>query len=208
MKNKFLLYFIPIALVACNGKQPSNIAKKKVNQDTLPVLKEQVDWRSIQTIDAHNEEDTIVGNFTGKGIDTLYVEEVMPDSFDYHNIKYYMVSSNKHIPRIELYGIFQAPPKLVNERDLDRTGTCEVGYLHTWYNSQWRQYRIFTLRHGKWKYLIYGDYLDTPEWFRHSGKEVAEPGPRKGTVLIHYGVDLTGVIKDTIVKPTFSKITD
>lgn len=119
-----------------------------------------------------------------------------------------MVSSNKHIPRIELYGIFQAPPKLVNEGDLDGNGTCEVGYLHTWYNSQWRQYRIFTLRHGKWKYLIYGDYLDTPEWFRHSGKEVAEPGPRKGTVLIHYGVDLTGAIKDTIVKPTFSRITD
>lgn len=135
MKNKFLLYFLPIVLVACNGKQPSYIAKKKVNQDTLPVLKEQVDWRSIQTIDAHNEEDTIVGNFTGKGIDTLYVEEVMPDSFDYHNIKYYMVSSNKHIPRIELYGIFQAPPKLVNEGDLDGNGNMR-GWLPTYLVQQ------------------------------------------------------------------------
>lgn len=43
MKNIFLLYFLPIVLVACNGKQPSNIAKEKVYQDTLPVLKEQVD---------------------------------------------------------------------------------------------------------------------------------------------------------------------
>ena len=58
MKNKFLLYFLPIVLVACNGKQPSNIAKEKVNQDTLPVFEEQVDWRSIQTIDAHDEEKT------------------------------------------------------------------------------------------------------------------------------------------------------
>lgn len=89
----------------------------------------------------NDEEDTIVGNFTVKGIDTLHVEEVMPDSFDYHNIKYYMVSPNKHIPKIELYGIFQAPLKLVNEGDLDRNGTYEVGYLHTRYNSQWRQDR-------------------------------------------------------------------
>lgn len=27
-------------------------------------------WRDINTIDAHDEQDTIVGNFTGKGIDT------------------------------------------------------------------------------------------------------------------------------------------
>lgn len=70
---------------------------------------------SIEMCLNNDEEDTIVGNFTGKGIDTLYVEEVMPDSFDYHNIKYYMVSSNNYIPVIELYGIFQAPLKLVNE---------------------------------------------------------------------------------------------
>ena len=37
-----------------------------------------------------------------------------------------MVSPNKHIPKIELYGIFQAPLKLVNEGDLDRNGTYEV----------------------------------------------------------------------------------
>lgn len=37
-----------------------------------------------------------------------------------------MVSSNNYIPVIELYGIFQAPLKLVNEGDLDRNGTYEV----------------------------------------------------------------------------------
>lgn len=82
---------------------------------------------SIEMCLNNDEEDTIVGNFTSKGIDTLHVKEVMPDSFDYHNIKYYMVSPNKHIPKIELYGIFQAPLKLVNEGDLDRNGTYEVG---------------------------------------------------------------------------------
>lgn len=205
MKKKNLLYFLTIALVACNGKQTTRI----VNQDTTLALEELFDIRSIQTIDAHKEQDTIVGNFTGKGIDTLYVQEVLEDStIGYHGYKYYMVSNNKHIPKIELYGIPAAPPKLVNEGDLDGNGTCEVGYLHTWDCSQWRYYRIFTLRHGKWRYLIDGKYLDTAEWFRHSGIEVAEPGPRKGTILVHYGVDSTYAIKDTIVKPTFSRITD
>ena len=37
-----------------------------------------------------------------------------------------MVSPNKHIPKIELYGIFQDPLKLVNEGDLNRNGTYEV----------------------------------------------------------------------------------
>lgn len=36
---------------------------------------------------------------------------------------------------------------------------------------------------NEWRYLVQGDYLDTPEWFRHSGVEVAEPGAQKGTVL-------------------------
>lgn len=89
----------------------------------------------------NDEEDTIVGSFTVKGIDTLHVEEVMPDSFDYHNIKYLMVSSNNYIPVIELYGIFQAPLKLVNEGRLEQERNLRSGYLQTQYNSQWRQDR-------------------------------------------------------------------
>ena len=43
--------------------------------------------------------------------------------------------------------------------------------------------------------------------FRHSGIEVAEPGLAKGTVLVHYFIDWDQEdVKDTIVKPTFSRI--
>ena len=96
---------------------------------------------SIEMCLNNDEEDTIVGNFTSKGIGTLHVEEVMPDSFDYHNIKYLMVSSNNYIPVIELYGIFQAPLKLVNEGRLEQERNLRSGYLQTQYNSQWRQDR-------------------------------------------------------------------
>lgn len=206
---------IGMLLSCCNKQQhpPYKLtASQTPKQETH--LREEVDRRSIQTIDAHDEQDTIVGNFTGKSIDSLWVVEkeifgessVIPIA-----VKYYMVSNNQHIPKVELNGIMQASPKLVNEGDLDGNGTCEVGYLHTAENSQWRQYRIFTLRNGKWRYLVEGEFLDTEEWFRHAGVEVAQPGPRKGTVLIHYGVsygDGSAIVKNTIVKPSYSKIMD
>lgn len=206
------------------NKQPSNledgqplgqqILEGRYNSDTF--------WRDINTIDAHNEQDTIVGNFTGNGIDTLYIEMVENPKYDVRNDDmeqmyiYHLSSSNKIIPKIELYGCDAAPPKLVNEGDLDGNGTCEVGYIHTWTMSQWRYYRIFTLVKNEWRYLVEGDYLDTPEWFRHSGVEVAEPGKKKGTVLIHHyyeGYDeikeeRIAEIRDTIVTPTFNIIDD
>ena len=207
---KYLVpFFLLIFLFACNGNKTSI----KENPWIKAWLKEDESWRSIQTIVAHDEQDAIVGNFTGKGIDILYVEKVVED-FDLlsigHGCRYYIASPNKNIPKIEIYGTNYAPPKLVNEGDLDGNGTCEVGYLDTWDCSQWRYYSIFTFRNGEWRNLIDGDYLSTCGMFRHSGFEVAEPGLAKGTVLVHYfNWDLWEAgedVKDTIVKPTFSRI--
>ena len=172
---------------------------------------------SINTVDAHNEKDTIIGNFTGTSIDTLYVDKVVGHNDEKYKLtEFFLRSTNIKIPSIEIYGYADVPPKLVNEGDLDGNGTSEVGYLHTWMNSQWRYYRILTLVNNEWRYLIDGDFLDTPEWFRHIGVEIAEPGKKKGTVLIHHyyeGYDSNidervFEIRDTIVSPTFTSITD
>ncbi|MGL5317421.1 MAG: hypothetical protein ACRC9Q_01770, partial [Bacteroidales bacterium] len=141
----------------------------------------------LNSIKGHIEQDTIVGNFTGKSQDTLYVKSELckcdlsdPVQRDIHyehiGIKYYMVSNNKDIPPIEIYGC-GISPKLVNEGDLNGDGTCEVGYVYTWMTSQWRYYRIFTLVGNEWRYLIKGDFLNTPLRFRYTDYEVAEPGP-------------------------------
>ena len=199
-------------------------------KDEIEVLDEKIDlnevihnyefnefMHSINTVDAHNEKDTIIGNFTGTSIDTLYVDKVVDhNDKKYKLTEFFLRSTNIKIPSIELYGYADVPPKLVNEGDLDGNGTSEVGYLHTWMNSQWRYYRILTLVNNEWRYLIDGDFLDTPEWFRHTGVEIAEPGKKKGTVLIHHyyeGYDSNidervFEIRDTIVSPTFTSITD
>lgn len=170
--------------------------------------------RGRNSIDGHNEQDTIIGNFTGHSIDTLFVESVDTGPAAFEEC-FYLRSNNKKIPRIKLItNIVWCPPMLVNEGDLDGNGTCEVGYLPTWGTSQFREYLILTLVKNEWRYLVVGNYLMTPEWFRHTGCEIAEPGKAKGTVLIHYAYEgydekkkeRFAEIRDTIVKPTFTKI--
>ena len=194
-----------------NDKQPkvlgeieplNRIMEREENKDDF--------WRCINSVLGHNEQDTITGNFTGKGIDTLYV------SYDQNkengdNWQFYAESPNINIPKINLWGFREAFPKLVNEGDLDGNGTCEVGYLHTWMNSQWRTYRVFTLLNGKWYYLIKPDhdYMETSEHFRYSKKEILEPTEKTGWIKVNYETQGVGaMIKDTIVKPDYSPIDD
>lgn len=163
-------------------------------------------YEAMNTVDAHDECAGFVGNFTGEGEDTIWIEFVGKE--EGWTIEWELRSSNEKIPRLKLIG---ESPSLVDEGDLDGNGTCEFGCLDTGHNSQWRTYRIYTLVDYEWRYLVYGDYLFTPEWLRHSGVEIAEPGKEKGTVLIHWCGEsnaLSGVICDTIVAPTFDKIED
>ena len=73
---KYLVpFFLLIFLFACNDNKTSI----KENPWIEAQYSEPITWRSIQTIVAHDEQDAIVGNFTGKGIDILYVEKVVED---------------------------------------------------------------------------------------------------------------------------------
>jgi SanA protein len=169
--------------------------------------------RGINSVAGHDERDTIVGNFTGKGIDTIYVytENHYPELNDYDQYtSYYAKSNNPEIPTIELWGCDQVAPKLVYEGDVDSNGKDEWGYLHTWVNSQWRTYRIYTLVGNEWRFLIDNhELLSTYEAFRSSGVDIVEKGDRKGYVKINYAkwdIDDSD-IHDTIVAATYTKIT-
>lgn len=185
----------------------------------------------VNSVKEHEEKDTIVGNFTGSGIDTLYVERVVDchcnlekeydkeehyaHEMDDELVKYYLTSTNPAMGKVELLGYASLSPRLVNEGDLDGNGTCEVGYLPVWRLSQWRIYHIYTFKEGGWKYLINpsaelkdengGEFLfETGYLLRGSGYDIATPSHKKGMVRIKYqtqGVD--PLIKDTLVTPDY-----
>ena len=151
------------------------------------------------SVAGHNEQDTIVGNFTGLGIDTLYVKTVFDENAEdiEDRVKYYARSNNPDLPAIKLFGCTSARPQLVYEGDVDSDGKDEWGYLHTWISSQWRQYRIYNYdsERKKWRFLYYDTddngkhLLSTPEYVRGSGVDLVEKGPRPGFIKINYGTD-------------------
>lgn len=157
------------------------------------------------------KRDTIWGNFTGHGIDTLYVISEIDTTVEdpLFSCKYYAVSNNKSIPKMQIHGCCELSPKLVYEGDLDQNGTDEWGYLHTWMMSQWRYYRVLTLKNNKWYYLLDDEKLSSPEWFRCSGNEIVARADSPGFVKINYGTfGPDFIVCDTVVKAGFYKITD
>jgi len=188
----------------------------------------------INSVKGHDEQDTIIGNFTGSGIDTLYVkrvvgckcdlekdydeEEHFAHEMDNELVRYYLTSTNPTLGKVELFGYASLAPRLVNEGDLDGNGTYEVGYLPVWRLSQWRIYHLFTFKDGKWKYLIDpeaevkdengGESLfETGHLLRGSGYEIATPSGKKGLVRIKYQTQgVNSLIKDTLVIPDYDEI--
>lgn len=180
------------------------------------------EFHYINSIKGHNEQDTITGNFTGLGIDTLYVasEYIEPDSDDdwhTYRAKYYAKSNNPQLPTIELYGCIYASPLLVYEGDVDGDGKDEWGYIHTWMTSQWRYYRIYNYdnKTRKWRFLYQDEtgadpyLLETGLLIRGSGREIVEKGPKPGYIKINYQtVGADEEIRDTIVRATYTPISE
>ena len=208
--SKTLICIIVGMLFSCNTNN-SDVRNDSIGEGVDSIVGDNSNElpECINSVIGHDERDTIWGNFTGRGIDTLWVVSEIDTTLDdpIDMCKYYAVSNNKMIPKIELYGCCDYSPKLVYEGDLDQNGTDEWGYLHTWMMSQWRYYRVFTLSNNTWYYLVEDDKLSTPEWFRCSGKEIVEPADKPGYVIIHYGTfgpDLD--FGDTVIKAKYVKI--
>ena len=170
------------------------------------------------SVKRHIEKYTIVGNFIGNHIDTLYVSIKFDEKAEIQDkVKYYAKSNNPLLPTIELYGCLGSQPQLVYEGDVDGDGKDEWGYLHTWTMSQWRQYRIYNYDNSRkeWRFLYYdigGDkesLLNTLEYVRSSGIDIVENGPMPGTIRINYGSGYPKFeLRDTIVKPTYTRISN
>lgn len=177
----------------------------------------------LNSVKGHLEQTSITGNFTGLGIDTLYVikeidlsfvkqENENPDHLSPAYLskytQFFVTSNNPIIPKFEIYGYYLQPPKLVYEGDLDSDGKDEWGYLVTGENSQWRQYNIFNydLKNKKWRYLYKDsnpdEFLSTRQSIRESGKEIVEKGEKKGEIKINYA-DYHDNFRDTLVHTNY-----
>ena len=240
-----VVFFGYISLFGCNSTknedneivtetQESQDKHNSINTGSRFLITSSKDTIYVNSVKGHKEEDTIIGNFTGEGTDTLYVERVvnckcslnkeydeeehLAHEMDDELVKYYLASTNPALKKVELFGYASLAPRLVNEGDLDGNGTCEVGYLPVWRMSQWRIYHLFTFKDSNWKYLI-NPYtplndendevllFDTGNFIRESGCEIAAPSSKKGLVRIKYqtqGVEL--LIKDTLVTPDYIEI--
>lgn len=209
MKN-LVFFFMLISLMCCSSKVTQHIEEPQTEGSVDSVYLEHAIMENLKkarvanrnycpesVVLGHIEEDTIIGCFNGKDIDTLFVEARECECFgtdqcnhdESERVKYYLVSKSMRLPEIQLFAVYWDPPRIVNEGDLDGNGTTEVGYMHTWHSSQWRCYRIFTWYENEWVYLIdpNEEYMETSQSFRLSGYGIAEPGKEKGTVLIHTG---------------------
>lgn len=138
MRTICLLTVLSVFFIGCREKN-SNEQSKQYNSDEQPeqYVDDECHVVYANSVKGHHEQDTITGNFTGLGIDTLYVvsEHIETESdsiyFDPYSWTYYAKSNNPQLPTIELYGYRDAPPSLVYEGDVDRDGKDEWGYLHT-----------------------------------------------------------------------------
>lgn len=215
---KLLIYLLLAAtFISCKGNHNKGIEAKNDSDSIVEVScdsNELEDYRN--SVKGHKEERMITGNFTGLGIDTIYVvEEVIDSIYDMNErFKYYAKSNNPELPTIELFGCANATPMLVFEGDVDGDGKDEWGYLHTWDNSQWRQYRIYNYdsKRKEWRFLYYDvdvvkQLLSTPEYVRASGVDIVEKGPKPGLIKINYGTwGVEYELRDTIVRPTYTRI--
>lgn len=230
---------LALSLVGCSRSQSPSleyvilsgiIRPDTIPQDTLTedTTKEEVshDLFDLQTksywnsVKGHDERYAIAGNFTGKGIDTLYLEELnpkIPDSIPLEDqSKWYwdnvelgdakrsrVYSNNKRIPPIiigDTWGI-------VYEGDIDGDGRDEWGWLSVGFNSQWRTYTVYNFDPKRWRWQeldVDIRFLDVPRDFRESGLELVEPGPEPGLVKFNYSNGTTA-IRDTIVPVKYSR---
>jgi hypothetical protein len=106
------------------------------------------------------------------------------DPYDY---TCYVKFSDPNIPTLKIEG---APfGNLLNEGDLNKNGTDEIGFYDPWFTSLWDTYHVWTFKNGKWvnaveSISIHVDHLD---YLDVQLDDLIEIDPKKeGNVIIRY----------------------
>ena len=215
MKSKKAYYIILIvaivlALIIVALLQPHEEKGKEAPPFPGSIFEELDEDYYINSVKGHDEREQIVGNFSGKMVDTLTIVNTTSPDEDVDGVfqKWKIVSSLSSVPSLIISGLC---PLLVYEGDLDRNGTDEFGILETWDTSVYRTYYVYTFYKNEWRYLIHP--FGTAESLRASGKDLVRQGEHKGEVIVTKSdfeaedstfADAPDI--DIVIKPTFEKI--
>lgn len=110
-----------------------------------------------------------------------------------------LVSSNPHIQPLELKNSIGG--KLTNLGDLNNDCKDDIGLLPDWFTSCWRSYITYTLKGGKWTYLVQPFMTHCNQWEANVKPLEKIPG-KPGYLKENYSdfVDNDIVVKSKIVK--------
>lgn len=220
--NKILIGVVAVVMISCNTGNTDNVDNSNMEKDIIVN-----EWGYDRPFFVESLElcrDTIWGNFTGKGIDTLWliseVDTILEidgndTMFNLNTGRYHIASNNKSIPQIkidcDITPSYYCPNySLVYEGDLDKNGTDEWGCMQTPGGSQWLGYEVFTLVNNRWYHLFDEPTLSIPsEWFESSITEIVEPADDSGYVVLRRGFhDSIYIECDTIVQVKFTMTDD
>jgi len=152
----------------------------------------------------------VIGNFTGHGLDSIWIVEridtVFNDCIEYN---YHTMSNNPILPSVELYGRSSQCAFIVNEGDLDGDGKDEWGWMRGSFSSCGEiEYHIVHLEGKKWTEFTVEFDAET----RFSEIDLVKKGPKKGALIIsflywpEYPTPNKILGMDTIFQPEYTEV--
>lgn len=143
-----------------------------------------IDYYQRPNIGGHLGQDTIVGNFTGQGLDSIWIiERVDTVEYGFIEYNYHTKSSNSFLPSVELYGRSCHCPFIINEGDLDGDGKDEWAWMRGNFSScSDITYHLMHFTDFKWIEL----YIDIDGDTRNSGIDIVRKGPIAGAIVLSY----------------------
>ncbi len=108
----------------------------------------------------------------------------------------YINFSDNNIPPIYIENCIGGYP--VNEGDLNNDGSDEIGILPDWWTSYWKGYFVYTLKDGKWQYLVQPISTHISQW--QDGVDAIYKTPNKnGYVTINQSIfNEYGIIVESV----------
>lgn len=188
VKSKSILFSIiilNILMLSCTNKSGSDNHINHISfTDSINGNDLIINNNQRPNIGGHLGQDTIVGNFTGQGLDSIWIiarVDTVEDGFIEYN--YHTKSNNSLLPSIELYGRSCHCAFIINEGDLDGDGKDEWAWMRGNFSSSADiTYHLLNFDDKKWNEFTCDIDGDT----RKSGIDIVRKGPESGAIILSF----------------------